>query len=221
MLLTLPALAGCEGALSTLDPSGPAAQSIATVWWVMMTGALLILAFMMGLILWPFLKRHKPAEVPEGLWLWTGGLGFPLIVLAALLIWGLPAGQSMLAGRDAPITNVEAEAFQWGWTFRYAGREGETADVLHIPAGGPVDVEVTSIDVIHAFWVPRLAGKIDAIPGLANTLRIEASEPGIYEGQCAEFCGLDHANMRFTVIAHDPDTYEAALSAALAGEDGS
>lgn len=220
-LLAVPVLAGCGGPLSTLDPSGPAAQSIAAVWWVMMIGSLLILAMMMGLILWPFLKRHKPADVPEGLWLWGGGLAFPLIVLTALLIWGLPAGQSMLAGRTPPVAVVEAEAFQWGWTFRYAGREGETSDVLHIPAGGPVDVAVNSIDVIHAFWVPRLAGKVDAIPGQTNLLRIEASEPGVYEGLCAEFCGLDHAAMRFTVIAHAPEAYEAALNAALAAEGGS
>lgn len=202
--------------MSTLDPAGPAAQSIAGVWWVMMAGSLLIFALMMGLVLWPFWKRHQPREVPETLWLWGGGLGFPLVVLVALLAWGLPAGQSMLAGREAQVYTVEVEVFQWGWDFRYPDRDGVTRDVMHIPAGEPVDVAITSLDVIHAFWVPRLAGKVDAIPGTTTTLRILASEPGVYEGMCAEFCGLEHATMRFQVVAHPPGEHEAALSAELA-----
>jgi cytochrome c oxidase subunit II len=218
-LCVAPVLAGCEGALSSLDPAGPAAQSIAGVWWVMMAGSLVILALMMGLILFPFWKRHQPREVPETLWLWGGGLGFPLVVLAALLAWGLPSGQSMLAGRETPVHTVEAEAYQWGWNFRYPGEDGVTPEVLHIPAGEPVDVAITSLDVIHAFWVPRLAGKVDAIPGTTNTLRILAPEPGIYEGMCAEFCGLEHATMRFRVVAHASDEYESALDAALAGQE--
>jgi cytochrome c oxidase subunit 2 len=90
--------------------------------------------------------------------------------------------------------------------------------VLHLPAGTPVDIVVTSKDVIHAFWVPRLAGKIDAIPGRVNRLRIRADLPGRYEGLCNEFCGLDHANMRFAVIAHRPEDFSAALAQAAATE---
>jgi len=217
-LLLAPALAGCEGALSALDPAGPAAQSIAGVWWVMLTGSLVILAAMMGLVLWPFFKRHRPVEVPEKLWLWVGALGFPLIVLAALLAWGLPSGQSMLADRDGQVYTVEAQAAQWEWTFGYPDTEEVTQGVLHIPAGEPVDIAITSADVIHGFWVPRLAGKIDAIPGTTNTLRIFAPEPGIYEGMCAEFCGLEHATMRFSVVAHPQDEYENVLTAELNAE---
>lgn len=204
--------------MSALDPAGPAAQSIAAVWWVMMAGSLAILALMMALVLWPFLKRHKPVEVPEKLWLWAGGLGFPLVVLAALLGWGLPSGQSMLARQDSQVYTVAAEASQWSWNFRYPDRAGVTPDVLHIPAGEPVDVAITSVDVIHAFWVPRLAGKVDAVPGTTNTLRILAPEPGIYEGMCAEFCGLEHATMRFQVVAHAPDEFDARLNAELGGQ---
>ena len=92
---------------------------------------------------------------------------------------------------------------QWAWTFRYPEQGGaETTAVLHLPAGTPVDIVVTSDDVIHAFWVPRLAGKIDAMPGHVNLLRIQADTPGRYEGLCNEFCGLDHAEMRFDVIVH-------------------
>ena len=102
----------------------------------------------------------------------------------------------------------------WAWHFEYPDRPewGRTKD-LHIPAGRPVDVTITSSDVIHSFWVPRLAGKIDAIPGRANTLRIEADRPGRYGGTCAEFCGTGHTGMSFDVIAHPPATYEKTMAA--------
>ncbi len=93
-----------------------------------------------------------------------------------------------------------------------------TKNVLHLPAGTPVDIEVTSVDVIHAFWVPRLAGKIDAVPGHVNRLRIQADQPGRYEALCNEFCGVGHAGMRFTVIAHRPEEFSAALAQAVAAE---
>lgn len=183
-----------------------------------MSGSLLILIFMMGLVLLPFLKRHQAREVPEHVWLWAGGLAFPMVVLTALLAWGLPSGQSMLAGGEDGVHTVRADAFQWGWDFAYPDSPAVTRNVLYIPAGEPVDVEIRSADVIHAFWVPRLAGKTDAIPGTVNTLRIIAPEPGIYEGMCAEFCGLDHTTMRFQVIAHAPAEYEARRAAGLDGE---
>jgi cytochrome c oxidase subunit 2 len=93
-----------------------------------------------------------------------------------------------------------------------------TRNVLHLPAGTPVDIVVTSKDVIHAFWVPTLAGKVDAVPGRTNRLRIQADRPGQYEGQCNEFCGLGHAVMRFVVFVHRPEDYAAALAQAAASE---
>jgi cytochrome c oxidase subunit 2 len=88
-----------------------------------------------------------------------------------------------------------------------------------MPAGTPVDILVTSQDVIHAFWIPRFAGKIDALPGHVNRLRIQADQPGRYAGQCNEFCGLGHAGMRFDVIVYRPEDFSAALArAAVSGE---
>ena len=95
----------------------------------------------------------------------------------------------------------------------------ETDDTLYIPAGRPVDVIVTAEDVIHAFWVPQLAGKVDAIPGRRNLLRIEADRPGTHEGLCAEFCGLGHAAMRFELVAYDADAPPDALADAPAAEE--
>ncbi|MGH8431133.1 MAG: cytochrome c oxidase subunit II, partial [Solimonas sp.] len=113
---------------------------------------------------------------------------------------------------------IEVHAEQWRWNFRYPDHGGlATEGVLHLAAGTPVDVVVTSGDVIHSFWVPRLAGKIDAVPGRANTLRLQADTPGRYQGQCAEFCGTGHATMRFDVVVHAAADYAAALEKA-AGE---
>ena len=108
---------------------------------------------------------------------------------------------------------VEAVPRQWHWTFRYPGGQ-QTVDLLHLPAGRPVDVRVTGTDVIHSFWVPRLGGKVDAIPGHVNVLRLQADRAGSFGGVCAEFCGVGHTDMRFTALAHEAPDFDAALAAA-------
>lgn len=143
-------------------------------------------------------------ERGSGLWLWTLGLAFPLVTLAALTVYGLQIGERLLPREDPDLVTVTAEARQWAWTFGYPDAPGLATDgVLHIPAGRPVDVQITSRDVVHSFWVPRLAGKLDALPGHVNVLRIEAPSPGIYAGQTAEFNGAGYREHVFTVQAHD------------------
>ncbi|WP_415639363.1 cytochrome c oxidase subunit II, partial [Paracoccus nototheniae] len=124
----------------------------------------------------------------------------------------------MLA-RDDGTPLVQAEAQQWGWRFVQPGPDGapvETEGVLYVPAGQPFDVAITAQDVIHSFWVPQLGGKMDAIPGHRNLHRLTADRPGIYEGLCAEFCGLGHSAMRFTVVAYDPALPLPAFEDAIA-----
>ncbi|WP_342767703.1 cytochrome B [Pseudoroseicyclus aestuarii] len=213
-LLLLTATAGCEGALSTVDPAGPAARTIATLWWVMLAGAAAIFALVMVLLALPFLRRGKDAPEARGIKVWIIGLGlaFPMAVLAALLAYGLTVGERLLPRAEDGAIRVEAEGRQSGWTFRYADQPGRsTSGVLHIPAGRPVDVDITTGDVIHSFWVPRLAGKLDAIPGYVNTLRIEADAPGDYAGVSAEFSGIGYAGLTFTVTAHDEAGWQAFL----------
>lgn len=165
------------------------------------------------------LRRRPPAGTDdtgaERVWLWGLGLAFPAVTLVALTTYGLVVGERLLP-RDAPdLVTVRAEARQWAWTFAYADAPGRTTEgVLHIPAGRPVDVEITSADVLHSFWVPRLAGKLDAIPGHVNVLRLEAFAPGRYDGVSAEFNGTGYRDHAFAVEAHDP----AAWAAFLAGE---
>lgn len=211
MTTTALALAGCTGALSTVDPAGPAARTIATLWWVMLVGAGLIFFLLMTLLGLSFRQNSPPADEgrAETLWIVKLGIAFPVLVLLALLAYGLAIGERLLPHADADVVSVGAEARRMAWTFTYNDAPGRTTEnVLHIPAGRPVDVAITTADVIHSFWVPRLAGKIDAIPGHVNTLRIEADQPGVYAGRSAEFSGPGYDAFAFTLVAHDAAAWE-------------
>lgn len=204
------ALAGCEGRFSTLDPAGPAAARIAELWWVMFAGAMLILAGVMAAALYSLRVRRRGRALSERRVLIGWGLVFPLATLLALMAFAFLRGEQLLARPDGGL-ELEAQARQWQWRFGYPGGAASEG-VLHIPAGRTVHMLVASEDVIHSFWVPRLAGKIDAIPGRVNRIAIRADRPGRYWGQCAEYCGPGHAHMPFTVLAHPPDRYAAALA---------
>lgn len=202
-----------------MHPAGPAAEAIAALWWVMLVGSCVIFVLVMALLALALRRSNVEGrgDGSEGERVWLVGLGlvFPLLVLLALLAYGLVIGER-LAPRDGPeVVTVRAEGRQWEWRFSYADAPGlVTEGVLHIPAGTPVDVEITTVDVIHSFWAPRLAGKLDAIPGHVNVLRIEAREPGEYAGVSAEYSGPGYLDHRFTVIAHDADGWAGFLRGA-------
>ena len=182
----------------------------------MLAGSALILALVLALLAAAFLRRGGGAADDGGrvrLWIVGLGLAFPLTVLAALLGYGLLIGEKLLPRHGGEVVSVHAEGRQWSWRFAYDGAPGlVTEDVLHIPAGRPVDIAITTADVIHSFWVPRLAGKLDAIPGHVNVLRIEADAPGRYAGQSAEFSGTGYFGHKFVVIAHEPAEWERFLA---------
>ena len=160
----------------------------------------------------PLPPDFKPVQPDVG---WTPLIVLPAAVLPPLVAYALVAGDRLLPLPGSATPRIEAEGRQWVWTFRYPDYGGvETRNVLHLPAGIPVDIVVTSRDVIHAFWVPRLAGKIDAVPGHANHLRLRADEPGRYDGRCSEFCGLGHTGMRFSVVVHRAEDFAAAVAQA-------
>jgi heme/copper-type cytochrome/quinol oxidase subunit 2 len=216
-LTTFVLVSGCNRTLSTLHPAGTAAAEIAQVWWVLLIGSVIIFTFVMG-ILALAMSRHRPGdtdqETQEGVWFWGLGVAFPMTTLAGLTVYGLGVGERLQPREKPALVTVHAEARQWSWSFAYADAPGRlTENLLHIPAGHPVDVEITSRDVVHSFWVPRLAGKLDAIPGHINRLRIEADLPGDYAGQSAEFSGRLYREHVFTVRAHD----QAGWAAFLAG----
>ncbi|MCL4067951.1 cytochrome c oxidase subunit II [Pseudomonas sp. GX19020] len=202
----VPALAGCGGPLSTLSPQGPAAADIAALWWAMLTGATLITLLVLVLV-WRGFARQGIRPPAESFWIRGMGLGFSFAVLIAVVSAGIWVGERIQARPSADVVRVEAIARQWSWRFNQPGPDGAmigTEGRLYIPAGTPIDVVIRSDDVIHAFWVPQLAGKMDALPGRDNLLRIEASAPGLYHGTSAEFSGIGYAGMRFEVLAYDP-----------------
>jgi len=203
-------LTGCTGDFSTLDPAGPAAASIAKLWWIMLTGSVVIfLATTLVLIFAWARPSALGTQAPRNLILW-GGLVLPSLILTTLVFSSFAIGERIFSWpHRAALLHIEAEASQWQWTFRSSSASFmATTDTLHIPVGREIDFTVTSTDVIHSFWIPRLGGKIDAIPGHRNTIRLYADTPGRYGGLCAEFCGAGHASMSFSVEAHTPEDYE-------------
>ncbi len=197
-----------------LSPAGPFAASINTVSWVMIAMAVAVMAvtlLVLGLALFGPRRWRKALGGPRLVWI--GGLGFPVVVLSALLVWGLilTAHLDRPPGPDEMRVRVSGE--MWWWRVAYLDAAGnETfadANEVHIPVGTPVTFELDSADVIHSFWVPQLGGKEDMIPGRRNLLRLQADRPGVFGGQCAEYCGGPHALMGLVVVAHDPADFTA------------
>ncbi len=214
------AAGGCSGELSTLDPAGPSAQAIATLWWIMLSGGAVIFAATSAALAIAWLRPGLFGKSPVRLLLMWGGLILPSIVITTLVLSAFALGERLIGPNSSgkPL-QIEAEARQWYWIFRYpAASNLETIDTLHIPAGRKIEFIVTSADVIHSFWAPRLGGKIDAIPGHRTRIQLVADKPGRYGGVCAEYCGEGHGPMRFTVHAYTAEDYESVLARVAAGE---
>lgn len=214
-LLAVLGLSGCEGRLSALDPAGPVAASIAELFWIMLWGSAALFALVMMLLALTLAKPGFGRSIPPMRWVLHGGLLMPTIVLALLVSYALFQGEHLIANPPSEaVPRIHVTANQWNWNFFYPQADTPTTslNVLHIPAGTPVDIVVTSADVIHSFWIPRLGGKIDAIPGRENVIRLQVEDAGTYHGICAEFCGRGHSRMQFHVEAHPPDTYRERIS---------
>ncbi|MFZ5783698.1 MAG: cytochrome c oxidase subunit II [Pseudomonadota bacterium] len=207
---------GCSGPLSTLDPAGPAASHVAAFWWAMLAGATALTLLVLALLALAFRRRARTGQSSPGLWIGWLGVAMPIMVLTVLVGAGLILGERVMVPGLSGAVVIEATGRQWSWEFSHRGSHGTavTQDVLHMPAGRPVELHVAAVDVIHSFWVPRLAGKLDAIPGQVNVLRLQVTQPGVFEGQCAEFCGRGHSGHLFRVVAHD----EAGWAAFQRGE---
>lgn len=144
------------------------------------------------------------------------GVAFPVVVLSALLLWSTWQSAALTAQSSLQSLKIAVGGHMWWWSVRYPNPAGGpdivTANEIHIPAGEPVYLGLTGVDVIHSFWVPALAGKRDMIPGQVNGLTLKADRPGIYRGQCAEYCGQQHARMALHVVAHTPAGFAAWLA---------
>jgi cytochrome c oxidase subunit 2 len=206
-----------ESQPSMFHAGGPAAERIAQLGWVFTSVAVAVTVVAVAVLIAALHRRRSgrtqgvgPFEDPRGplRWIVTGGVILPAIILAVCFVCTLLT-QSAIARPPRPVVaTIRVTAHRWWWEVRYPGIAGAaevvTANEIHIPAGEAVQVELVSNDVIHSFWVPELAGKTDVIPGQTNSMWLQADHPGRYLGECAEYCGVQHAHMGFVVVADAP-----------------
>jgi cytochrome c oxidase subunit 2 len=202
---------------STLDPASQASDRIADLWWILFVVSTVVFAAVVVLLLIGALRRRgggEPDRRPSrhGTRLVAiAGVAVPAVVVVSLFflsVASLPAVSP--GGKNARMT-IEVVGRQWFWDVYYRDRTIRTSNEIHVPVGVPVELRVRSQDVIHSLWVPRLNRKIDMIPGRTSSIVVNAREAGVYRGQCAEFCGLQHTNMAFLVIATPPARFERWL----------
>lgn len=207
--------------MSPLDPHSPAAHHIATLWWWMLAVASVVFLGAVAMLVVGWVRRDRPGlpffgenERANTILVILFGMAIPIVILVALFVI---SDLVLLPETDAPAASstamtVTVTGHQWFWQVRYEGKDAETANEIHIPARTPVNLQVRSADVIHSFWVPELNRKIDTIPGQTNAIELYAERPGVYRGQCAEFCGLQHAHMAFRVYAEPMARFKAWLA---------
>jgi cytochrome c oxidase subunit 2 len=196
---------------------GPEAAQITTLSWLLFVGATIIFLVVLAAA-WLAVRGSDTARArlsATGAVI-AGGIAFPVLTLTALLGYGVWLTRaSVLSPAEANLTPIEVVGERWWWRVRYRGADGqliESANEIHIPAGRPVDFILSSPDVIHAFWVPNLGGKVDMVPGRITHLRLQADRSGVFRGQCAEYCGGPHALMALDVVAMPPADLEACAT---------
>ena len=220
-------LAGCQGWQSSLDPHGPSAEAIARLFWVFTIVSTAVWLLVMAALAFAIFRRRfraggeldppdpldlDPAHERRSRNIIAGAIGATALILLVLTGLSYSAQKALTAPREDELV-IKVTGSQWWWDVRYEdpapSRTFTTANEIHIPVGRPVRLTLESNDVIHSFWVPSLAGKTDLIPGRQNELRLQADRPGIHRGQCAEFCGYQHAHMGIFIVAETPEDFDA------------
>jgi cytochrome c oxidase subunit 2 len=218
-------LPGCERAQNSLHPRSHQARDIANLFWWMMGGAWIGLALVVALLLlsWKRAKRRgigrdtegdKPGERPGWYVVVGAGIVMPIVLISALFIVAdlFVIRTTQAPAKSATKLTVRVIGHMWWWEVRYPASGAVTANELHIPVHTPVRLEVRTADVIHSFWVPELNRKIDTDPGKTNVIELDADRAGRYRGQCAEFCGLQHAHMGMYVFVDSPSSFRRWLA---------
>jgi cytochrome c oxidase subunit 2 len=220
-----------EPRFSVLDPAGPQARAIAQLWDVFLWISVAVFALVVGFFAVATIRaarRHRregggdplvedPAQDRRMIRSVVVAGSITVATLLALLVASIRSGSALASLEDdADALAVRITGHQWWWHIEYThddpAHSATTANELHVPVGRTVHLELTSADVIHSFWVPSIHGKKDLIPGRLNRTWIRIDEPGVYRGQCAEFCGLEHARMAITLIAEPPAVFDAWLA---------
>jgi cytochrome c oxidase subunit 2 len=223
------AFAGCTGQLSALDPAGEAADAIATLFWRMAAGALVIWLAVVALTVYAIYRPSRAFSRRAGAMLIVGGgVVFPVVVLTAVLVYGLALLPRLIAPAPAASLKIAVTGEQWWWRVRYlppGGPPVELANEIRLPVGESVELSLASPDVIHSLWIPALAGKMDMIPGRVTRLALHPARTGVFRGVCAEYCGIAHALMGFPVVVLERQEFARWLAqqsepaAAPAGSD--
>jgi cytochrome c oxidase subunit 2 len=191
---------------SVLHPAGADAAVISQFTWVLFGAGTLIFVAVMALLVLSLRDNARPLR--PGLWIAGAGVAFPVLMLSALLVWSTWRSAQLVPQSSNVALTISVTARMWWWEVRYrdpgSGREIVTANEIRVPVGQAVYVGLNTSDVIHSLWVPALSGKRDMIPGRVTGLTLRAERPGVYRGQCAEFCGAQHARMALHVVALAP-----------------
>jgi cytochrome c oxidase subunit 2 len=216
--LPLASLGACAAdAPSILEPAGPAAAKVEGLWWFLFWISAVVFLVVLALMLMAVRRRgHIDDSIVEEEPRWgepfvaLSGVILPWIILTIAFVISLGVMRQIATAEESADLTIEVRGRMWWWDVRYPNG-AVTSTEIHIPVGDRVRVRLTSADVIHSFWVPELQVKIDQIPGRENSLWLQADKPGRYRGQCAEYCGLQHANMIFTVVAEPRRDFQAWL----------
>jgi cytochrome c oxidase subunit II len=207
------AVAGCSGPQSALDPAGPSAGRLAALWWGLFAVAAAVWLVVVFLVVCAVVLRRGREVKPRGggtSAVVIAGIVLPTVVLLATFGVAVGVMRAEAAPPRPPVMTIEVVGHIWWWEVRYPGFA--TANEIHIPVGQAVDVKLRTADVIHSFWVPSLTSKRDLVPNETNELWLQADKAGTYRGQCAEFCGVEHAGMSFLVVAQPADDFQAWLA---------
>ena len=199
--------------MTMLDPAGLAAHTISGVAWSLFVGSTLIFAGVMALLM--VALRQRVGKVNTRWWIVGGGLVFPAVVLSILMVYTAVRSAQITHAPPMDALVISVVGKMWWWEVRYRRPDGPDvvlANEIHIPVNRPVVIGLSSSDVIHSFWVPQLGGKMDMVPGRTNQLVLQATVPGVYRGQCAEYCGEQHARMAMHVVAHEPADFVTWLA---------
>jgi cytochrome c oxidase subunit 2 len=199
---------------SALDTAGRDAEQIAQLFTVMAIGALAVWVAVVIIAVYAIRVRGSHTQRTANLLIIGGGVVLPTVVLGALLAYGLPVLPAVLMPAPEVALRIHVTGKQWWWRVQYMTEQGivETANELRLPVNQRVEFQLASPDVIHSFWVPSIAGKMDLIPGRMTRLALEPTRTGEFRGTCAEYCGASHALMAFVVIVLQPDEFQAWLA---------
>jgi cytochrome c oxidase subunit 2 len=211
----LSGLAACGGPQSALVTAGRDAAHIAELFNVMTIGSLMVWVAVVVIAIYTIRVGESHSQHSANLLILGGGVVAPIVVLGALIAYGMPLVPTVLKRGAESGFAIHVTAKQWWWRVQYRTPEGliETANELRLPVGDRVELELASPDVIHSFWVPSLAGKMDMIPGRLTRLALEPTQTGTFRGACAEYCGASHALMAFSVVVMEPAAFRAWLAA--------